>query len=241
MNRLVVSALGALSLLACQAPASAQTVKVTASGTVSFGLDTTGDVFGPQGSVLTGDAFSYTATYNIAQAGYFTNGQRSDIYGGQAYSYLPYDPPSLGGGVLTINGESQTVHGQWNSWIFAASSASFSDDFQLVQDYVNTPEFSENNEVQMVEIPGFGLFSYPDLMLPSGNLCDIADCTSSSFAFNESIDGALVSQAFGNLAPSQIVITVSPAPEPASWALLIAGFASLGAVLRWSRGRAAAA
>ncbi len=161
MNRHVLSALAALSLLAFQSPANAQIVKVTASGVVSAGFETAGALFDDPGSVLTGDAFSYTATYNIAHAGYFINDERSDIYGGAAYSYLPYDPPSLGGGVLTINGRSQAIAGQWNSWIFAGDSPTYSNDFQTVQDYVDTDAFSENNAVLMYETPASACSAIP--------------------------------------------------------------------------------
>ena len=50
-----MGALGALSLLASQTPASAESVTVTASGTVAGGWDTTG-VFGAAGDLASTEA-----------------------------------------------------------------------------------------------------------------------------------------------------------------------------------------
>lgn len=232
MKRVIMSALGVLSLWALQAPVDAQTVNIFASGVVSNNaFDNTG-VFGAPGGSIVGDAFTFTAIFNLADAGYFNDGQRSDIYGGQSYSYLPYDPPSLGGGVLTINGVSQAISGQWNSTLTAISDPLLSADIQDVQDLVTSSAFSENNAVTLYEMPWSGPFSYPNPVFPQGNLCATAQCDESSFAFNETLNGFTIESAAGGLSPSVITLAVSTAPEPSTWALMLIGFGATGAALR---------
>ena len=239
MKRLVMGALGALSLLASQTPASAESVTVTASGTVAGGWDTTG-VFGAAGSNLDGAAFSYKATYNLAHAGFDNFGTRSDLYGGAGYYYLSVDPPSLGGGVLKINGVSQTVSGQWNSLLLAMNADPFNFDQQAVQDYVNTSGFYQNNAVLLVESPAFGLFTSLDPIFPTGNVCATYSCAGGNFSFNETLNGVVTMAANGNLAPTSITFTVSSAPEASIWALMLVGVGAVGGALRARRKIAAA-
>lgn len=233
MKRLLACACALSALMAIAAPASAETVRISASGVVSFGQDLTG-LFGTVGETLSNDPFSFSATFNLAHAGYDNFGNRSDIYGGAAYSYLPVDPPSLGGGTLTIDGKTQTLQGSWNTWL-NASLGPYSSDSQVVQDYVNDGVTYLNNAVNIVEWPGFGLFAAPPGYVPaSGNLC-LVDTCGGGFAFNESVNGNTVYAAYGNLAPSIVTITVIGVPEPVTWALMILGVAMVGFAVRRRR------
>lgn len=230
MKRLFAAACALSAILALAAPVSAETVKIYAQGVVSVGQDLTG-LFGTVGENFSNDPFTFTATFNLAHAGYDNFGNRSDIYGGAAYSYLPVDPPSLGGGTLTIDGKTQTLQGSWNT-LLLSTVGPYSEDVQNVQDYVNDGVTYLNNAVTLAEWPGFGLFAPPPgYAPPSGNLC-LVDTCGSGFAFNESVNGTTVYAAYGNLAPSIVTITVIGVPEPMTWAMLIVGVAMIGFAAR---------
>lgn len=231
MHKSVAGLGAAFCLLTAAAPSAALTVKIASSGLVSFGQDATG-VFGTAGADLTGHLYSFSATFDLTNAGYFNNGARSDIYGGAAYSYLPVDPPSLGSGTLTIDGHAQTIHGLWNTWLFGSPT----NDFQVVQDFSGDPAHAFNNAVSIDEAPGFGLSAFPDFVAPAGNLCSVVGSCTGGFSFDESLNGAVTTRAFGNLAPSLTTIRVlAAAPEPATWAMLVGGLGLMGARLRRRR------
>jgi hypothetical protein len=236
MKRLVVSVGAALLLSASSPSAWAITIQIASYGTLSSGQDLSG-VFGTPGENLTGHAYSYVATFDLTNAGYFTNGVRSDIFGGPSYAYLPTTPPSLGGGVLTINGQSQTLVGQWNTTLVAYIGDGFSFDQQFVQDYLNETDHYRNNAVVLHEEPSFGLFSLADYTPPAGNLCAVASCLGGLFSFEETLNGQTISSAYGSLAPRSTTITA--VPEPTAWTLLIMGLVILRMSQRRRRDRAA--
>jgi hypothetical protein len=228
-----LAALGALSILTITTPASAEKVTITASGLVANGFDTTG-LFGAPGTRLDGATFSYSSTFDLTNAGYTNDGNRSDIYGGEGYSYLFYDPPSLGGAVLKINGRQQSLNGQWSSWLLAyVGGPSF--DVQVVQDRVVSGTHFKDAAVVLNETPSFGLLSFPNTAFPYGNLCAVADCSSSHFSFYESLDGVTTVNTYGNLSPSSITFTMGSVPEASIWAMMVVGIGGIGAAARSRR------
>lgn len=222
--------LGAALALAWTAPASAATIKIFATGTVSAGIDVTG-VFGAANSNLSNSVFAYEATLDLSDALYSAyGGFRTDIFGGELYS-----SPSIGSGALTINGKTMALHGQWNSFLSAFIDGMLNADRQGMQDYVDDGVRYLNNGVLLEQLPSAGFFTLAGYKPPVGNLCQFHAC-GGNFAFNESRSGDVISQAYGNLAPAVVTISaISAVPEPKTWAIMTLGFVATGVALRRRR------
>jgi hypothetical protein len=238
MKVYLFSAFAALLALAPMAEASAKSIKIQASGTVSSGSDGAG-LFGA-GSNLAGQAFSYEVTFDLTNAYYFNLGFRTDLLGGDSYDYLPGAPPSLavGDAVFKLNGVAHAIHANWNTTLTAFAGGF---DQQYIQERVQTGGDLFAQQVLLQEQPGFGTFG-PDYMPPAGNLCTGPHvCDSSNFSY-ETFIGGVFTQTFAQLNPSSVTITEvgTAVPEPTTWALTIAGFALTGGALRSRRRRALA-
>ena len=97
--------LGAFAALALSvaSPALADIIHVTYAGTVSTGSDVTG-VFGPPSTLLDGDAFALTYTFDTAKGVFTIGANSSSLAGGPGFGPGIYSSP--GTAVLTINGHS---------------------------------------------------------------------------------------------------------------------------------------
>jgi hypothetical protein len=144
----------AFALFAIIAPASADVVTVTATGTVSSGADTYG-LFGTVGSDLTGTQFTAVYTFNLSDATNtqtFPNGSGSEENGGPPTGYPPFASwfPSESV-VFTINNRSITYG--------AATWATYVTTYRLIQ-YVF--QSSNYGVTTVVESPSFGFPSTLD-------------------------------------------------------------------------------
>lgn len=242
MKAYVLSACAALLLAASANQAEAKSVKIEAAGTVEYGNDGVG-LFG--GGSLAGAAFSFTATLDLTNAVYINSGFRTDILGGEAYSYLPGPtPPSLGNAVMTIKGIDTTILANWNTTLTAFAGGFDSQHFQQ-RNLAGFPGLVK--AVTLIEQPGFGLFDLATYQPPSGNLCS-GGHTCNTSNFQAELSGSTYLQTFAQLNPTSITITeikdpVDPGavPEPATWALMIGGFGIAGGALRNRRRQLATA
>jgi hypothetical protein len=239
MNKIIASLGASILLIGASSPASASILTITSSGVVSGGYDWTGE-FRQAGTFFNGDPYTFVATLDLSKATFWAyGGFRTDIYGGAEYG-----TQSLGGGVLTIDGRSLVIQGQWNSALTAYHDANFNDDLQVVQDYVSNGGYFYGAAVVLQELPSFGFFNWPNFTPPTGNLCLVAAC-GNNFSISETLNGQTLRAAGGSLAPSVITMTLSPGvappppppppvpvPEPATWALMIGGFGLVGSALR---------
>lgn len=246
MKAFVYGAVAALLLAAPATQAAAKSIKIDASGTVQWGSDSSG-IFGA-GSNLAGQAFSFTATLDLAGAEYLHSGFRTDIMGGESYSYLPGPtPPSLGNAVITIAGVDRAITANWNTTLTAFNGSGFNHSTANFQQRNQIGGHLFNQGVLFAVYPGFGLFDLATYTPPAGNLCGAGHtCNTSNFSFQESLNGVILNSAFAQLNPTSLTMTElkdptgpggdpGAVPEPATWALLIGGFGLAGGALRRRR------
>ena len=218
MTRPYVLTGGALiALLLAASPASAKLITVTLTGNMET-IHDNADVFGfGAHQVLTDKSFVETFLVDTSAVDPFgpqtsTGVSSNSIFGGS--------PPYAVGATLTINGKTFSTVGSNYSSIYTTA------DYQILSnDQVNS---SFDNNVY-VDLTGAGLPATVDqptkIALAPGQAVNV------SFIDNNS-KGDL-SDAIGNLNPTQLTVTVaSAAPEPAAWSLMTLGFGLLGAALR---------
>ncbi len=211
------AALGALLLAA--APASAKIITVTLSGT-SENITDNANVFGyGPGQHLTDKSFVETFLVNTSAVNAFgpqtsTSVSSNSVFGGS--------PPYAVGATLTINGKTFSTIGS------NYSALQTTGDYQILSnDMVNR---SVDNNFY-VDLTGAGLPATVDqpitLALAPGQAVNVS--------FIDNNGGGDVSAAIGNLFPTQLTVSVGAAgavPEPAMWAMMLAGFGLIGGAMR---------
>lgn len=226
---------------AAVAPANAAIVKWTFSGQVAEGFDTTG-VFGAANTVLSGDPFSITYTFDTSKGALSQGPGYSFLQGGAA----PTGPFSAA--TLTINGVGVSISGVTTdpSSDFATtndSTISGAVEAAIGGGDLNTSySYAFNAIVGLSDASASFDTAHNSTGLPT--ICLDSTCNdlySGSFGINES--STRFPDAYGLFGLDQttkIVATVSgvgAVPEPATWALMLIGFSGVGAAIRRSRRR----
>lgn len=215
-------AAAAAAMVACAAPASATVVTITETGTIVGDANTYGDgtEFGDIAANLVGQAFSVTYTFDVDPGSVDT-----DSYG----SYFP----GSGTASITINGVTQMVTGgptsftqrrnedpawglPYGSQFSSAVQGDFGDDF--VEDYLTPPS----------------TLSSTDLTAPYYHVATTADYYRYMYA---QIGGTHLHGDIETFSANG----GAPTPEPASWAMMLAGFGMIGGAMRSVRRKAAIA
>lgn len=225
----------ALTAIAFSQPASAAVVTYTYAGTVSYGFDGLG-LFGEAGGDITGSAFTAVFYRDDALA------LPENIFQGEINSFVTgegaYAPVravlTIGGVSLEIGGASgeQTQYDDGADEGFSHQAAGPNASLSLHANTVGTfapsslnylagPDYHTLQSLTAAQTPGWGWSGNFDFFAPEA-------AKSSNYttgAFN----------------PISLVVgpnpggVVSPAPEPASWALMIVGFGAAGWTLRRRR------
>jgi hypothetical protein len=214
------------------AGAGASTIIVTYTGVVKSGVDNTG-VFGPSGALLTGD--TYTMVYTI-----------SDQAPGATRVNEPTFSWVFGSGtvtaVLTLDGHVVTNDGSvFNDTVRQSNAYGSGYGFNqpMVYDYSAGAEGTLYSTLFCD-----GIYSYVDMFSASSYYG--SSLTHDFVAGQDTSSGGFVVYDYGttNIAAIaftddlSVTITDPPSPgvpEPAGWALMLAGFAGLGARLRAGR------
>ncbi len=230
-----------LGILACgvaatsfSACAEATTYIATYTGTVGKAYDGLDDIFGGTvdvmdtvgtfgGGDLTGAA--YTAVFSAD-----FNASSTVTYTGNAIAVDGFAPVT---GTLTINGHSQV----FTSDFVGLLGIAFEDPFYgngVSSEAVTDPLFGLDVEIENFDPlrPVVGA----DYTTPVTYTVDPSDILYGLFAIH---DATFTNLEFGYLIPQ--TVSVSSVPEPASWALMIAGFGAVGLALRRRRFDARAA
>jgi hypothetical protein len=220
------------------ASASATIVETVYTGTIVDGVDVTG-VFGSPNSSLSGEQYTATYIYDTT-LGYIDGNYPSGE--GHALGGPSFTPPSPAAGypspiifaAMTIDGRSVIFSGDYYGVVTALASAqqrtASEQDYRTGDIFVcawlgNSISSANDN------IPGnaIGPFTYT---------AESADIANGSFVFqvvdrgtNETLDYAYANE----IVPSSV--TVSPIPEPSTWAMMLLGFAGLGYAWLRARGR----
>ena len=218
------------------------------SGYVEGGTDT--GVYLPGGGNLTGLKFTYTAVVNDdirTPFDYQTAGVISDIYGGSVYGAGAPSPVS---GVMTINGVSSLVTGDYfgqQTNQINASNTWGNGHYRLVESRTDSidPVTGELSETDLYVIDTLGLlpisWDYHDPA--SFSLATTGAILTANGGGVVGVTRAYVSRPDGSIAQAQAdVVTTrltisSGVPEPAAWTLMLTGIGGLGACLRARRRR----
>ena len=223
MKKAFLLAAVSAAAMTCAATASAAIMTATWTGVVHSSFDYTG-VFGGSGSSLDGMSFVAHYTYDTSLGYRATSPGVSDVVlGGSAYLL-----PAVVSGTLTINGVTHSIGGGASG--LANTLATFVGD--ETGDQSNDGEFYTENMfsnqgstsgtptnleaiVPLTTVDGTGYFQIYTF--------DLAMNVSKVFAY-----GALANATY----QVQADALPPPAPEPATWALMLGGFALAGVALR---------
>ena len=214
-------------------PAAATTILITYTGTVTGGYDAAG-LFGDPGP-LANDTFTsvYTLTYPTPGAIDNSYSGYHEIYGGTDYAQSPTSPLS---GQLTINDHTVSINGKYAGDHKLISPAYLSNHFNgKVSEIFDQVSSNTGTYLYNVVYNVSG-----DNFISSLNFADALNHTVTSSDFSggyfqsPSNDAGL--SAHATLVDSAVSVqSISAAPEPATWGMMIFGFGIAGATLRARR------
>lgn len=207
------------------ATASAAIVNVVYTGTVNGGYDQTG-VFGIPAVDLTGVAFRAAFVFDTTLGFTYSSAEQNYAYGGRGFGNAS---PALSA-TITINGVTAAIDAGSFGYIYGFSASGSSTLLHQVSDYSSTSSVnhSDNLYLSINRLDG-GLPA--DLGGPYVHAVATDDQTYGSFEIiSYNFDaGAYTNYAYGSLAPTTVAINAvaSAVPEPATWAMMLIGFAGL--------------
>lgn len=216
MKQFICAALGVAGLAAVGAPADAANVVVTYTGKVNQGIDIDG-LFGDAGADLTRTA--YSLSFAADTSGFYSDGIDGE-YSMIGYCCSVAATMTIGGRSYTIDGSSaQTTIAQW-----AAPAWGYGYQINAEADAAN----GDWTNASVASLDDF--FGGLNLLTPLSHTVSNDDATSAIFSGGNTwldLRVSTVSVATANVP--------APAPEPASWAMMIGGFGLIGTVLRRNR------
>lgn len=242
MRILSLSLAAAAALVAMSGSARAAVVSYTLTGALSSGHDTTG-IFGPAGQSLAG-------------VGFIANYLRDDATPGATQYYDQFQSEITGYGAsspvhatLTINGVTRSfgeTNGTQVQYRYPCEPGCSNESFGLLADtltgeYLPDPRFFRTR-FNILQFGGQGFSFLPSAdyhSLPSLEEGDGGVALVGQFIVYSSIfDNDLQQNVFEESADATFyggslrVTSISSAPEPGAWALMVLGFGGVGAALR---------
>ena len=208
-------------------PASAATILITYTGTVSYGMDTTG-VFGTAATDLTGKAFTsvYTLNYPTFGAADISGTTYHETQGGAFFNNA--SPQSA---QITINGVTKSLSGAYSGVHLLQTLPG---KFSMIFDNAGTD--GQNTINNSVSTDGNDVINSLNFSDPVSYNLKFGDYGYGAFQFGHLFDSDPVNDAIGDLKTLSVKVeSVGAVPEPATWALLLMGFAMVGATLRIRR------
>lgn len=227
-NSIWAALAGAAAMVAAGQAGAAITYLWT--GTVASGVDTAG-TFGPAGTDLAGRLFSATYTFDptLGTYGQFSATDTA-LYGGPYYG-----TSSPGSVVFAINSFNRMINGD----VLSGVDGGVSSNGYYFSTAVNAGSYVEGLALEVAQLP-VGVLPSDLTAAYSGNPCPNGVCF--GVYWNGPGPNNIV------LTPDHLTITPDPGspailvsvPEPSTWAMMILGVFSLGAVLRRQRSSALA-
>lgn len=232
--RIVAAAVAAAGILSAM-PAAAVVKIATFSGTVTYGYDTTG-VFGAANTDLTGVSWVTTYTYDRTLGGnQFTDSYRDESWGGLGYGN--FSSPIISASI-TINGVTKYITGADYGYLLTMNHPDgggfvrnyaedyFEDSVTISSHFIDfrtdlavAPMSLDQNFGPIVVMDHFdGWFWWESYDLATGTYGELAEM--------------LLHDTGGVGLVYSVIDGESAVPEPASWALMIAGFGMVGSALR---------
>lgn len=224
---------GAIAALTMAVPAAAAPTTVTVTGTVMSGIDAGGQ-FGTTGASLAGQPFSAIFTIDPATGSTAIETATSSYLAGMGATSPISAVLTIGSGSFSFtgshNGLARTTDAAGNGG--TDSTLFFVDDTDLSQKPNDNTLLSLGFDTlrNVLSAPAFGGIAVSDLSLADNakGVLKIANRDDSTGAFG--------TPTVADLSISTIrTSVVSPVPEPATWAMMVAGFAVAGVALRRRR------
>lgn len=228
--RLVFAAATAAAAIAA-VPAAAVVKIATYTGTVASGYDYTG-LFGPAGTNLAGASYVATYTYNKTHGGVRNgDGVNSDeSYSGIDYSYQGASP--IIAARITINGGFRSAYAYNTGYVFTSLSAGVR---HAAADVGYDSGGYNHYELENSAYPAGALGSLDQSFGPVA----VTGYGFAHFYHVQNMTSIITGDAYAEFGSDAVYSVGDVVPEPASWALLTAGFGLVGAARR--RGRTIAA
>jgi hypothetical protein len=250
LSKMMLRAGLAALALGAAGSASAGTFLITYSGVVSNGGDDFGNVFGAAGgSSLTGMVFLARYTLTVPTVGSVTlnSSGETSIFGGSFYD--PVAPVSPLSATLTINNITRSFGLEYSNRGYVEQRDNFSGMDRIRHE---TSSYFDDGSILISYTLINQLFSFANNIVnttdPTASLSygvRLGDIITGNFHYLEYLNGsqnAATANAGGSLMADRVAIeaiNVGPpsVPEPASWALMLGGFALTGGALRGARRR----
>jgi hypothetical protein len=224
LNRVVVTAAALALGVACAGAADAAIILTTVTGTVTLGFD--------RGTFLLGSAAGqdFTAVFRTDD----TIPSHIPEVGGDQYS-----GPGNTTASLTINGVTQTISGNFDSYVYVCQpvdcGGSWADGAGSTdRDQLNIL-LTATHSLSFAIISPNNAFAPADLHTAYSYTVQPGDTVrgSAEYVVSESDNGFTQTNYSLTLAPTSVTSTIlSGVPEPAAWGLLIVGLAATGLMLR---------
>jgi hypothetical protein len=214
MNIKLVAVVAGVAMLGGVSQASADIMDVTYTGTVYSGTDTLG-VFG--GGSLVGLSWVATYTFDTSLGYTLSSSIQNYAYGG---AFLAGYPSPVLSSMITINGVGRAVDGSYHGEIYAYNVGYSSEHEHYAQNYSSVQtEYLQN---YIVSENG----SLPvSITTPFTHTVDAND---HAFALYSLWNGTSAEDIYANLATLTVSDHVAAVPEPATWAMMLLGFAGVG-------------
>lgn len=224
--RLLAASVTAAGLLAAM-PAAAAVKIATYSGIVGAGFDQTG-IFAAPGSDLTGYSWVATFAYDTTLAGdRDTDGVNYDYsYGGLSYGSPGMSP--IISASITINGVTRSVAGTYAGSLYTTTSSYVQ---HFAQDYSYDGITETSNYIYTYHYPAGAPGSLDQNF---GPVAAVGGYGYASWYAYDSSTSTYINNTYAYLG-SDAVYSVGAVPEPANWAMMIAGFGLVGTALRRRR------
>ena len=230
MSKYIPALAGALMIVVAS-PSQAALYDITYTGTVSSGYDQTG-VFLGNNTDLAGQAFTavFTLDYPVPSGAYdYKDSVQQQLSGGDAYGSAPFLS-----GKITINGKTDTVSGQYSSYVYQYDNPGQDYISHDSQDYDPSTGSLNSYIYAWLQSTNDNYLNGPDVTQNLNYNIDSNDYTGGYFHFMnyDTASGTYDKYAYGYLTPSNVTISVSAVPEQSTWAMMITAFGFAGTALR---------
>ena len=228
------SALLGVSLIVTTAPSQAALYDITYTGVVSSGYDETGK-FLSAGSSFANNPFTavFTLNYPVPVGAYeYKDSVTHQVGGGDVYG-----TPSILSAKITINGRTDSVSGNYIGLDYLYDGPGQDNVYHDAQDFSSSLPNDWSFVYSYVYTEFDNYLNGPDITQTVSYTADSNDHVGGGFQFREydEVAGAYNKNAYGNLSPSSVTISVSAVPEQSTWAMMITAFGLTGAAFRRRR------
>jgi hypothetical protein len=207
--------------------AQADTILVTVSGTLSSGVDTFG-TFGTGSANLTGETGQIVFTFD------YTPGSANESLTSDTHSYISQHVPSVGFSDVTVNGVTVRSNGLFDSKLTLRNNVSgFDKLFAQTETFNSTTSGIVQLDISSNKVDFITALDFDQSFVVPTNFANFFQTAFFNLEHKNADTGAVELKVSGSISPTSVSFQhIASVPEPASWAMMIGGFALAGAALR---------